>query len=144
MGPVKSDLNHRFARNFRSNLGADFSPQIDPISGSDARNQAVARGFSDPVLREILPPPATCRVDDDAVALREIGGGAFPGVVLPGWGVAVRPTIGTVTALEESLRKGDIPVLARIRHDALILSVRTLCDEEFSDIVRAMKSVLQS
>ena len=76
---------------------------------------------------------------DDAV-----GGGAFPGVVLPGWGVAVRPTIGTVTALEESLRKGDIPVLARIRHDALILSVRTLCDEEFSDIVRAMKSALQS
>lgn len=76
---------------------------------------------------------------DDAV-----GGGAFPGVVLSGWGVAVRPTSGTVTALEESLRKGDIPVLARIRHDALILSVRTLGDEEFSDIVRAMKSVLQS
>ena len=76
---------------------------------------------------------------DDAV-----GGGAFPGVVLHGWGVAVRPTSGTVTALEESLRKGDIPVLARIRHDALILSVRTLGDEEFSDIVRAMKSVLQS
>ena len=76
---------------------------------------------------------------DDAV-----GGGAFPGVVLSGWGVAVRPTSGTVTALEESLRKGDIPVLARIRHDALILSVRTLGDEDFSDIVRAMKSVLQS
>lgn len=73
-----------------------------------------------------------------------VGGGACPGVVLPGWGVAVRPLTVTASALEEGLRKGDCPILARIRHDALILSVRTLGDEEFSDIVRAMKSVLQS
>ena len=79
-----------------------------------------------------------CEVEDS------VGGGACPGVVLPGWGVAVRPLRGTAAQLEAGLRRADCPIIARLQHDSLVLSVRTLADDEFSDIVRTLKAFFQS
>ena len=81
---------------------------------------------------------ALIEVDDS------VGGGACPGVVMPGWGVAIRPMSGSAVELEAGLRKADCPIIARIQHDALVLSVRTVADDEFSDIVRAMKAFFQA
>ena len=81
---------------------------------------------------------ALIEVDDS------VGGGASPGVVMPGWGVAIRPMSGSAVELEAGLRKADCPIIARIQHDALVLSVRTVADDEFSDIVRAMKAFFQA
>lgn len=89
--------------------------------------------------KENLPVEITLVEVEDAV-----GGGACPGVVLPGWGVAVRPMTVSAAALEEGLRKGYPAIIALIRHEKLIFSVRTLSDEEFSDIAEALRAFFRS
>ena len=88
---------------------------------------------------EGLPADISLIEVDDSV-----GGGACPGVVMPGWGVAVRPLHRTAADLEAGLRKADCPIIARVQHDALVLSVRTLGDDEFSDIAATMKAFFRS
>ncbi len=58
------------------------------------------------------------------------GGGALPGVELPGWAVAVRHEKRNANELEAFLRGQERPVIARIRDGRLLLSVRTVLPED--------------
>lgn len=70
----------------------------------------------------------------------QVGGGAWPTEELPTWVCALRPVEGSVTLLEEFLREGEVPILARIQKDWLILDPRTLLE---GDKVEILKRLLQ-
>jgi L-seryl-tRNA(Ser) seleniumtransferase len=70
------------------------------------------------------------------------GGGSLPEVDLPTYAVSLKTEIVSVNELEERLRKGTPPVIARIKGDALIIDARTVNDKDIQPIVRRITSVL--
>ncbi len=97
-----------------------------------------------PVLRMLCADPAVLEraAQDLAARLRaalgeaatveacptiaEAGGGALPGVELPSWGIAVRPSGGSPDAWIRALRRHQPPVFCRIAGDRLLIDLRTL------------------
>ncbi len=99
-----------------------------------ARGLAAALGGADPVrarvevVREQAP----------------IGGGSLPGVSLETWVVRVRDASGRLgaDAVAAALRAAPVPVLARVRDDAVVLDARTLLPGDDAAVVATLQSVL--
>lgn len=72
--------------------------------------------------------------------LDQIGGGSAPMVRLPGWAVAVSDGSRSPDGIERSLRKADVPVIARINEDRLLLCVRTIADNELQIVADAFRA----
>ncbi|GAB4388743.1 MAG: L-seryl-tRNA(Sec) selenium transferase [Thermodesulfovibrionales bacterium] len=70
------------------------------------------------------------------------GGGALPEVALRTYAVAIRPDGLSAGRLEERLRKGSPPVIARIRDDALLLDARTVADREIKPLAACVAAAL--
>jgi L-seryl-tRNA(Ser) seleniumtransferase len=70
-----------------------------------------------------------------------VGGGSLPGFELPTWVVALRTPRGP-DALAARLREAPVPVLGRIREEALLLDVRTLLDGDEADLEHALALAL--
>jgi L-seryl-tRNA(Ser) seleniumtransferase len=68
----------------------------------------------------------------------EVGGGALPEVKLPTAAVAVGATPATARHLDESLRRGDPPVIGRIVRDRLLLDCRTILPEQIPAVAAAL------
>lgn len=71
-----------------------------------------------------------------------VGGGSYPTETLSGWALAVTPLQGTATALEEALRHGDVPVIARVHHEEVLLSLRTVGDDEIPLLCHAIEKAV--
>lgn len=84
-----------------------------------------------------LPARISLRQVDDCV-----GGGACPDTVLPGWALAIEADDLTPEELERRLRHADIPIIARVQYNSVILSLRTIGDDEFQDVARIVREVL--
>ncbi|HHV64777.1 MAG TPA: L-seryl-tRNA(Sec) selenium transferase [Peptococcaceae bacterium] len=69
----------------------------------------------------------------------QVGGGAFPTAKLPTVVCALQPLNGSVTQLEDFLRKGEIPILTRISRDKILFDPRTLVADDFQIIVERLK-----
>jgi len=72
----------------------------------------------------------------------QVGGGALPLEELPTVLIAVRPKKISVNRCEDLLRTFQIPIIARINEDKLILDVRTIKEEEFETISRAIHHIM--
>jgi len=72
----------------------------------------------------------------------QVGGGSLPLQDLPTIVVTIKPLGFSVNELEESLRKGDPPIISRISKDELILDVRTVFDEEIPLLVAGLEKAL--
>ena len=70
------------------------------------------------------------------------GGGALPEVDLPTYVVSIKSDEISVNELEERLRKGNPPIIARIKEDSLILDARTVRDADFEGLVKGIRSAL--
>ena len=135
--------------------------RIDKLSL--AALEVTLRAWTDPERRAALPGPAMLsaglaqlRPRAEALAGRlaplcagwcavravesagEAGGGALPGVALPGAAVELRPADGDAEALERALRAHCPPILGRLHRGALLLDVRTLLPGDEEEIVRAL------
>jgi L-seryl-tRNA(Ser) seleniumtransferase len=66
------------------------------------------------------------------------GGGSLPEIDLPTFVVSIKPYNISVNMFEERLRKGNPPVIARIRDDALLIDVRTVQDREIKALVNCI------
>jgi len=60
------------------------------------------------------------------------GGGSLPLHELPGPAVALEPGADGADALAARLRRGDPPLIARVRDDRVLLSARTLAEAEIA------------
>jgi L-seryl-tRNA(Ser) seleniumtransferase len=104
---------------------------------------AAGRGSSTiPVQQMLTMSTAAMRIRADALAaainraagwkadvvkgMSAVGGGSAPGVELPTWLVSVVKDSLSAAALEEKLRTGSVPVIARIDQDRVVLDLRTV------------------
>jgi L-seryl-tRNA(Ser) seleniumtransferase len=71
-----------------------------------------------------------------------IGGGSTPDQTLPTWVVELK--VPNPTAFERRLRVGQVPVIARIERDRIILDMRTVADEEEELLVAAIQDATQA
>ena len=65
----------------------------------------------------------------------ETGGGSLPNVPLKGAAVALSPKEMSVDKLEQTLRQGKTPIIARIHKEKLLLSMRSILPGEDERIV---------
>lgn len=73
------------------------------------------------------------------------GGGSLPDRKFPSWCLSLDPGKGpSVNSLAEGLRRHTLPILPRIRDNALILDVRTIPEEDFSLVAREFMNVYRS
>ena len=75
------------------------------------------------VLRRLKDIDASVRESKSA-----IGGGSTPDQTLPTWVIELK--VLNPSAFERCLRLGQVPVIARIERDKIILDMRTIADEE--------------
>jgi len=73
----------------------------------------------------------------------QVGGGSLPLQELPTIVLAIKPADFSVNELEEALRKGDPPILARIRQDELVLDMRTIFDDEIPAVAVGIEKALK-
>jgi len=71
------------------------------------------------------------------------GGGALPAHKLETSVVVINSGKLSPNQLEEKLRKGDPPVIGRIKDDALVLDCRTVMDGEIPAIARALSAAAE-
>ena len=112
-----------------------------------------------PVLRQLLEPVARLEARAGQLAERlskrvgggvkievrsersAVGGGSVPGFELPSWVVSVEAP-GGAERLATRLRDAPVPVLARVRDGRVLLDVRTLLDEDDTDVERGLAFAL--
>jgi L-seryl-tRNA(Ser) seleniumtransferase len=73
-----------------------------------------------------------------------VGGGAFPGAVLATTLVAIDAGSLGPDGLAVRLRLGDPPVVTRVAGDRVLLDPRTLPEESFPIIARAIEQAILS
>jgi L-seryl-tRNA(Ser) seleniumtransferase len=112
-----------------------------------------------PTLRMLLQKPEELRKRANKIAKRfkreiknayikvtadssRAGGGALPEVNLPTYVISIKSGGSSVNVVEERLRKGSPPIIARIKEDSLIIDVRTVREEDLEGLVKGIKSAL--
>ena len=109
-------------------------PVLNMISASGEEMRAKAERLAGAIKRvnpalslELVP------VED------QIGGGSAPMVRLPGWAVSVKDGMKSADRTERKLRKAEVPVVARINEDRLLLCVRTIAEDELQTVAEALR-----
>ncbi|MFC2800412.1 MAG: L-seryl-tRNA(Sec) selenium transferase, partial [Anaeroglobus sp.] len=69
-----------------------------------------------------------------------VGGGSYPEYNMPGYAVVLDIDGMTAAEAEKRLREADIPVIVRVQHDRILISVRTVQEDEFIIICRTLAS----
>ena len=69
-----------------------------------------------------------------------VGGGSYPEYNMPGYAVALDIDGITAAEAEKRLREADIPVIVRVQHDRVLISVRTVQEDEFIIVCRTLAS----
>ena len=92
-------------------------------------------------IRAKIPGGLSIGVRDD---VSQVGGGAYPVQLLPTYVVTLKPDHGSVNQLEEKLREGKPPIIARVSKEEVLLDVRTIGDDEGNFIVDGIEKSLGS
>lgn len=100
-----------------------------------AENREALQAKAEALRALILEKKADCAVEM-AEETSQIGGGSVPGQTLATLTLALRPEKIAVMELEERLRLGEPPIIARICKDRLLLDVRTLEESDFPVIAK--------
>ena len=92
-------------------------------------------------LRKILKNERFDILSDSSRA----GGGSLPEIDFPTFAVSIRPSHISVNELEQRLRSGSPPVIARIKGAALLIDARTIREHEIKIIANALRvSLMES
>ncbi|HIW56267.1 MAG TPA: L-seryl-tRNA(Sec) selenium transferase [Firmicutes bacterium] len=71
----------------------------------------------------------------------QVGGGSAPGEMLPSFVVQITPVAISAAEAEKRLRECEIPVIARIHQDKLLLDPRTIFDSQYKEVAKAVGKV---
>jgi L-seryl-tRNA(Ser) seleniumtransferase len=71
-----------------------------------------------------------------------VGGGTYPGVELPSYGVRIAPKADSAEAVARTLRTGDPSIVVRVESEALFIDVRTLLPGEEEVLASRLVEVL--
>lgn len=106
------------------------------LEGPDKLRQRAKRAAA--LLRKHAKAAEVTVIEDFSQA----GGGALPEVNLKTYAVAIRPKGLTPNRLDERLRKGDPPVIGRIKDNAFLLDMRTVGDHEVKTLAGCLRAAL--
>ncbi len=73
----------------------------------------------------------------------EVGGGSFPDIIIPSYGISFKPRAISVEDLEEHLRNLDVPIIGRIEKETLILDMRTILKEEEPLVLAGLETAIR-
>ncbi len=107
------------------------------MSYDETRNRAtrITRGLN----REPHPNHHVTTIDD----FSGVGGGAYPTAELPSRVVTIIPLAESPDTLEQRLRRQNVPIVARITHERLILDPRTVSDRQMPDLIRGTAAAMR-
>ncbi|HEY3277813.1 MAG TPA: L-seryl-tRNA(Sec) selenium transferase [Syntrophorhabdaceae bacterium] len=72
----------------------------------------------------------------------EVGGGTLPDVYIPSFGIVLKPEGISASRLEERLRCLEIPIIARIEKEAVLLDLRCVLKDEEPVLISGIVSAL--
>jgi L-seryl-tRNA(Ser) seleniumtransferase len=72
----------------------------------------------------------------------EVGGGTLPDVVIPSYGVGLRPHLISVEKFERRLRSLSIPIIGRIEKDMYLLDMRTLHKSDREPLISGIETAI--
>ncbi|MBN1364670.1 MAG: L-seryl-tRNA(Sec) selenium transferase [Syntrophaceae bacterium] len=79
------------------------------------------------------------------ISLREdfsaAGGGSLPTQQIPTVLVVIKNKKMPATRMEEKLRKLEVPIIARVDKDEILLDLRTVTEDEFAFIIEGLKQI---
>jgi L-seryl-tRNA(Ser) seleniumtransferase len=101
--------------------------------------KARAKKIAVKLHREIKEDIADIEVMADS---SQSGGGALPEIEFKTFVVTIKPKKLSVNKLEERLRHGSPPIIARIKEDALIIDARTVRNTEIEAVAKGIAGVL--
>ncbi len=107
----------------------------EPVSAVEKRARKLLR-----VLKNSVPEGMTFSLKKGCSMA---GGGSLPGQETPTVLVSVRSERMSPNEIEGHLRSRDIPVIARISEDEVLLDLRTLEEEEFSEIRNGLAGMIK-
>jgi L-seryl-tRNA(Ser) seleniumtransferase len=70
------------------------------------------------------------------------GGGSLPTREIPTVLIGLRVVGLSAAALEDRLRRRELPIIVRVADDRVLLDLRTVDPEEFAEIRDALKAIL--
>lgn len=76
---------------------------------------------------------------EDSVS--QVGGGSLPMTELPTKVLSINSKLFSTGRMEETLRKGDIPIITRVYKDKLLFDLRTIKEEEFGLIAKEIEKM---
>jgi len=114
-------------------------PALGMLARSEPELEARARALAEALERAV--PGLKTGIERGA---GEVGGGALPLQRLPGWVVAIEHAEWPVDELDRRARGADPPVIGFIRTGKFRLDVRTLDDDEPSEVVAALERVYRT
>ena len=74
-------------------------------------------------------------------SVSQVGGGSLPMTELPTKVLSVDSKLFSTGRMEETLRKGDIPIITRVYKDKLLFDLRTIKEEEFGLIAKEIEKM---
>ena len=98
-----------------------------------------AKRIATRLKREVKEDIANIEVIADS---SQSGGGALPEIEFKTYVVAIKPKKLSVNKLEERLRHGNPPIIARIKEDALIIDARTVMGGEVEVLVKGITAAI--
>ena len=108
-------------------------PTLAMISASREELQDKAAAL----IRALQEKAPEYEYDTEAVT-DQVGGGSAPANYLEGIAVSIRNTGLTAEQMERRLRKAEVPVIARISHEHILLDVRCIKEEEYALVAEAV------
>lgn len=108
-------------------------PTLAMISASREELQDKAADL----IRALQEKAPEYEYDTEAVT-DQVGGGSAPANYLEGIAVSIRNTGLTAEQMERRLRKAEVPVIARISHEHILLDVRCIKEEEYALVAEAV------
>lgn len=91
-------------------------------------------------LRESLAHPEHI---DVAACQSQVGGGTFPLDHLDSWCLSIAPENESAQSLSERLRNREIPIIARIAGDRVLLDMRTLTPKDEDTVRQALDELVR-
>ena len=125
------------------------------LAALEATLRSYDAGLTDeiPTIAMLSATPAKLRAKADSLRARmaaagiaaevvstegQVGGGSVPTHMLKSFAVAVQPAGVSLDQLEINLRLGSPAIIGRINHDRFLLDVRTLWEDDYDAIVKAV------
>lgn len=107
------------------------------LSEDQLKNKAIALLT---LLEDSLGSLARLQIEE---VEEEVGGGSLPGILLKGAALSLTTEVLQINELQRRLREAPVPLVCRVFQDRLYIHLRTIEEDDFPLIAKALKKLLE-